>query len=86
MFLEACEGMKREGIVIYAITYINDYSKYWDWDNDEGEAPTLEETARALFEDCTSGPERAFFPQSREELEAAISSITNDMVRLQLSR
>lgn len=88
MFLEACEGMKREGIVIYAITYINDYSKYWDWDRDgdESEAPTPEEAARALFEDCTSGQERAFFPQSRDELEAAISSITNDMVRLQLSK
>ena len=86
MFLEACEGMKREGILIYAIAYINDYKSFWNRDDDDSEAPTPGDAARALFEDCTSGPERAFFPESREELDAAIATITSDLVRLRLSK
>ncbi len=89
MFNEACDGMKRDGILVYAIVYITDSSDLWDWDKDdadEADAPGPAEAARALFEDCTSGPERAFFPESVEELDAAIRSITADLKGLRLSR
>ncbi len=91
MFAEACDGMKREGILVYAVVYVTDYSDLWTWgkDDDGGEdmdRPGPAEAARELFEDCTSGAERAFFPESKEELEAAVASIANDLKGLRLTR
>ncbi len=89
MFAEACDGMKQEGILVYAIVYVTDYSDLWNWDKESAadtDRPGPAEAARELFEDCTSGAERAFFPESREELESAVASIANDLKGLRLTR
>ncbi len=87
MFAEACEGMKREGILIYAIVYVSEHRGFWGRESEADEdAPSSADAARALFEDCTSGTERAFFPQSREELEAAVTGIVNDLSSLHLTQ
>ncbi len=87
MFLQLCDAMKREGILIYTIavdvpeTIVSD-----DEDEDRKPKKSKSELSRDIFEDCASGSARAFFPGKMKEVAEALSTIAGDLSVVRLTR
>ncbi len=90
MFLQLCDAMKREGILIYTIavdvpeTIVSDDKD--DEDEDRKPKKSKSELSRDIFEDCASGSARAFFPGKMKEVAEALSTIAGDLSVVRLTR
>ena len=83
MFLELCDSMKREGILIYTIA-IDVPETVFDKDGEPKKSKS--ELSRELFEECASGSARAFYPKSMKEMAVALNQVANDLSVLRLSK
>ena len=80
MFLSLCDAMRREGVLIYTIAIdVPETSG----DGDKGKKKS--ELSRDIFDDCASGSARAFFPESADEIDAALASVAADLSTVRLT-